>query len=48
MAQKTDHVASFPDVLTLAEAAAYLRVSETEIVELMCRLANFLESQRGH
>ena len=35
MAQTTDQVTSFPDVLTLAEAAAYLRVSETEIVELM-------------
>jgi hypothetical protein len=37
MAQTTEHVASFPDVLTLAEAAAYLRVSEAEIVELMRR-----------
>ena len=35
MAQTTDQVTSFPDVLTLAEAAAYLRVSEAEIVELM-------------
>jgi len=35
MAQTTDQVTSFPDVLTLGEAAAYLRVSETEIVELM-------------
>ena len=30
-------MSSFPDDLTLAEAAAYLRVSETEIVELMRR-----------
>ncbi|MGO9115661.1 MAG: helix-turn-helix domain-containing protein [Thermoguttaceae bacterium] len=37
MAQTTDQVTSFPDVLTLAEAAAYLRVSETEIVEMMRR-----------
>jgi excisionase family DNA binding protein len=37
MAQTTNEVTSFPVVLTLAEAAAYLRVSETEIVELMRR-----------
>ncbi len=37
MVQKTDEVTSFPDILTLTEAAAYLRVSETEIVELMRR-----------
>jgi hypothetical protein len=30
-------VTSFPDVLTLAEAAAYLRVSETEKTDLMRR-----------
>ena len=30
-------MSSFPDVLTLAEVAAYLRVSEAEIVELMRR-----------
>ncbi len=35
MTQMTDQVTSIPDVLTLAEAAAYLRVSETEIIDLM-------------
>ncbi len=37
MAQTSDQPTVFPDVLTLAEAAAYLRVSEAEIVELMRR-----------
>ena len=37
MAQTTDQPAIYPDVLTLAEAAAYLRVSEAEIIELMRR-----------
>jgi excisionase family DNA binding protein len=35
MAQTTDQPATYPDVLTLTEAAAYLRVSEAEVVELM-------------
>jgi excisionase family DNA binding protein len=39
MAQTTDQPSVFPDVLTLAEAAAYLRVSEAEIVELTRRQA---------
>ena len=37
MAQTAEQTTVLPDVLTLAEAAAYLRVSETEIVELMRR-----------
>jgi excisionase family DNA binding protein len=37
MAQTSDQPAVLPDVLTLSEAAAYLRVSEAEIVELMRR-----------
>ena len=35
MAQTTDHPSLSSDVLTLAEAAAYLRVSEAEITDLM-------------
>ena len=37
MAQTSDQPIVSPDVLTLAEAAAYLRVSEGEIVELTRR-----------
>lgn len=37
MAQTTDQPIIVPEVLTLPEAAAYLRVSEGEIVELMRR-----------
>ncbi len=37
MAQTTDQATSLPDVMTLAEVAAYLRVSDAEIVELMRR-----------
>jgi excisionase family DNA binding protein len=37
MAEAANHPTVFPDVLTLAEAAAYLRVSETEITDLMHR-----------
>ncbi len=37
MSQTTDQVTFFPDVMTLAEVAAYLRVSEAEIVDLMRR-----------
>lgn len=37
MAQTSDRPTVLPDVLTLPEAAAYLRVSEAEIVELMRR-----------
>jgi len=37
MAQTTEQAAVLPDVLTLEEAAAYLRVPETEMVELMRR-----------
>jgi excisionase family DNA binding protein len=39
MATTADQPTVFPDVLTLAEAAAYLRVSETEIIELTRRQA---------
>jgi excisionase family DNA binding protein len=35
VAQTADQATSNADVLTLAEAAAYLRVAETEIIELM-------------
>ena len=35
MTQTANQATTLPDVLTLAEAAAYLRVSETEIAELM-------------
>jgi excisionase family DNA binding protein len=35
MAQVTEHTTEIRDILTLAEAAAYLRVSEPEIVDLM-------------
>lgn len=37
MAQTTDQPTVSPEVLTLAEAAAYLRVSEAEIVDLTRR-----------
>lgn len=37
MAQAADEATAYRDVLTLAEAAAYLRVSEAEVVELMRR-----------
>ena len=37
MAQTTDPAAVFPEVLTLAEAAAYLRVAETAVTDLMRR-----------
>ena len=40
MTQTTEQAAVLPDVLTLEEAAAYLRVPETEMVELM-RAARF-------
>jgi excisionase family DNA binding protein len=37
MVEIADQAPVFPDVMTVAEAAAYLRVSEAEILELMRR-----------